>query len=482
MEEQTVYEKSVKGRQGFSFNTKEIQGKSAKDYLPEHLIRKQAAKLPELSEFDVVRHYTRLSQQNFAIDTNFYPLGSCTMKYNPRLNEEIASLDGFVATHPMQYQYTVQGNLSLLHGLGEMLKGITGMPGVTLQPAAGAHGEFTGLLMVRAYLTEQGNPRTKVIIPDSAHGTNPASAALCGYKVVTVKTGADGYINPDDVAKVMDEDVACFMITNPSTLGVFEKSIKKIADIVHNKGGLVYCDGANLNAIMGNVLISDLGVDCMHINLHKTFTTPHGGGGPGSGPVVVSQTLEPYLPIPVVYKNEDGRYVTDYKREKSIGRVKAFFGNFGMLVRAYTYIREMGKEGVKHISDMAVLNANYIRARLKDHYQLATDAPSMHEVVFSDKSLKGTGVKTLDIAKRLLEFGYHAPTVYFPITVSGAIMIEPTETESKSTLDAFCDAMIQIANECQESPDTVTQAPQNTFRKRLDEVKAFKEPILREAL
>lgn len=476
----TVFEKSVKGRQGFSFNTKEVNDAKAEQFVPKSLLRQQAVNLPELSELDVVRHFTRLSQKNYSIDTNFYPLGSCTMKYNPRINEETSSYDGFVATHPMQYQYTIQGNLQLMYDLGEMLKSITGMAGVTLQPAAGAHGEFTGLLMIRACLADRGDARKKVIIPDSAHGTNPASAQICGYQVVSIKTGADGYIDPAEVEKVLDEDVACFMITNPSTLGVFEKSIKKIADMVHNKGGLIYMDGANLNALLGNVRINDLGVDAMHINMHKTFTTPHGGGGPGSGPVVVSETLMPYLPVPFIYQNEKGRYVTDYNREKSIGRVRSFFGNFGMFVRAYTYIREMGWDGIKAVSDLAVLNANYIRARLKDHYSLAYAAPSLHEVIFSDKNFKASGVKTLDIAKRLLDFGFHAPTIYFPINVSGAIMIEPTETESKETLDRFCDVMIQIAEEIKSNPDTVKNSPVTTYRKRLDEVKAVKEPKLRE--
>ena len=449
----TVFEKSQKGRKGYSLNTKEIDKKSPSDFLPQNLLRKKQPHLPELSEFDVVRHYTRLSQRNYSIDTNFYPLGSCTMKYNPRVNEEMARLDGFVQTHPLQYQYTVQGNLALIYELGEQLKAITGMKGITLQPAAGAHGEFTGLLMIRAYHTDNGNPRKKIIIPDSAHGTNPSSANLCGYEVVTIKTGADGFMHPEDVERVMDEDVAGLMVTNPSTLGVFESNLKKVADIVHAKGGLVYCDGANLNAIMGKVRVVDLGVDCMHINLHKTFTTPHGGGGPGSGPVVVCAALEPYLPKPTITKENPTRYAADYNRPKSIGRVRAFYGNFGMFVRAYTYISELGHEGVKAVSEMAVLNANYIRKKLEPYYSIAFAAPSLHEAVFSDRSLKGTKIKTLDIAKRLLDFGFHAPTIYFPITVPGAIMIEPTETESKQTLDLFCDAMIQIAKEIKETPE-----------------------------
>lgn len=481
MEEETIFEKSRTGRTGFSFDTKEVDGKKASDFLPANLARKKAPHLPELTEFDVVRHYTRLSQQNYSIDTNFYPLGSCTMKYNPRINEEIASLPGFVFSHPMQYQYTIQGNLKLMHDLGELLKKITGMDAVTLQPAAGAHGEFTGLLMIRAYHTKNGNARSKVLIPDSAHGTNPSSAHLCGYKVVTVKTGDDGFMSPAEIERVMDEEVACLMVTNPSTLGIFEKNLKIISETVHRKGGLVYMDGANMNAVMGNVLVSNLGVDCMHFNLHKTFTTPHGGGGPGSGPVLVKKNLEPFLPKPVIRKEEGDKYFADYNRPDSVGRVRAFYGNFGMFVRAFTYICELGAAGVKQVSDMAVLNANYIRARLKDVYQLAfPQAPAMHEVVFSDKNFKTTGVRTLDIAKRLLDYGYHAPTIYFPVSVSGAIMIEPTETESKETLDAFCDTMLKIADDIKKDPKEFGEAPRKTFRRRLDEVKAVKEPKLRE--
>lgn len=479
--EKTVFEKSKKGRQGYSFNFTELEHVTKEDLIPKELCRKNPAQLPELSELDVVRHYTRLSHKNYSIDTNFYPLGSCTMKYNPRINEDMASLDGFVKTHPMQYQYTIQGNLRLMYELGELLKGITGMQGVSLQPCAGAQGEFTGLLMIRAYHTANGNPRKKVIIPESAHGTNPASAALCGYDVVTVKCNEDGLMDPQELEKVLDDEVACLMVTNPSTLGIFESHIKTIANMVHGHGGLVYCDGANLNAILGQVQVADLGVDCMHINLHKTFTTPHGGGGPGSGPVVVSEALLPYLPVPFI--NKDGeRYTTDYNRPDSIGRVRAFFGNFGMFVRAYTYIREMGKEGLKQISDMAVLNANYIRAKLQNHLSVSYPSPTLHEVIFSDATFKDSKVKTLDIAKRLLDFGFHAPTIYFPITVSGALMIEPTETESQETLDAFCDAMIHILTEVKENPQMVIDAPHTTQLKRLNEVKAAREPKLREVL
>lgn len=481
LEEKTIYEISKPSRQGYSLNVSEVENKSAQDFLPKTVLREKPARLPELAELDVVRHYTRLSQQNYSIDTHFYPLGSCTMKYNPRINEEMSELKGFMATHPMQYQYTIQGNMQLMYELGEMLQTITGMDAVTLQPAAGAHGELTGILMIRAYHTANGNARSKIIIPDSAHGTNPSSAHMAGYKIVTVKTGPDGMMNPDDVRQVMDEEVACIMLTNPSTLGIFESRVQEITQIVHDKGGLVYCDGANLNAVMGVVRMGDLGVDCMHINLHKTFTTPHGGGGPGSGPVVIKKCLQPFLPNPTISRQGD-KYVFNFRHEKSIGRVRAFYGNFGMFVRAYTYIRELGPEGIRKVAQLAVLNANYLRALLKNKYSLAFESPSMHEVVFSDKFLTGTDVKTMDLAKRLLDLGYHAPTVYFPISVKGAIMIEPTETTNKETLDEFAQVMNQVAEEAKTNPELLKNSPQTTFRKRLDEVYAVKNLKLRETL
>ena len=477
-EEKTIFERSVKGRKGYSLNTREIDHKKVEDYLPENLRRAKNLNLPEVTEFDVVQHFTRLSQQNFAIDTNFYPLGSCTMKYNPRINEEVANLSGFVNVHPLQYQYTAQGSIRLMYELGVLLNAITGMDAVSLQPCAGAQGELTGILMMRAYHEAKGNPRSKVIIPDSAHGTNPSSAQMAGYQVVTVKTDKDGIMNPQAVAEVMDEEVACLMMTNPSTLGVFEKNVKEICDIVHEKGGLVYCDGANFNAIMGQTSIKDLGFDCMHINLHKTFTTPHGGGGPGSGPVVVRECLEPFLPKPVIVQNEN-KFEFDFNRPQSIGRVRAFYGNFGMFVRAYTYIRELGGKGIQDVSAMAVLNANYVRAKLQEKFSLAYQADTMHEVVFSDKFLKEHKVKTLDFAKRILDYGMHAPTVYFPIMVSGALMIEPTETTNKDTLDEFCEIMLKILDEAKDNPDLLKQAPHHMFRKRLDEVKALKQPKLK---
>ncbi len=458
-EEKTVFEQSVAGRIGFSLPSSEVSRAAP---LPENLARKSPAELPELSEADVVRHYTRLSSLNYNKDAGFYPLGSCTMKYNPKVADATSALDGFINTHPYQPIGTVNGNIQIMMELEQMLAEISGMDAVTLQPAAGAHGELTGMLVIRAYHTANGNPRKKVIIPDSAHGTNPASTAICKYDVVEVKSNEDGILTPEAVSAVMDEDVAAIMITNPNTLGIFEKHIKEIADIVHSKGGLVYMDGANLNALMGISKPGDFGVDVMHFNLHKTFATPHGGGGPGAGPIGVKNILKPFLP----------------GGEKSIGRVKAFYGNFGVLVRAYTYIREMGAAGLKRATEMAVLNSAYIRERLKGHYHLPYSGSSLHECVFSDKLQNENGVKTLDIAKRLMDYGFHPPTVYFPLIVHGAIMIEPTETESKSECDSFCDAMIKIAEESKTDPEKVKTAPHTTYRKRIDEVRAVKNPCL----
>lgn len=472
--EDILFEKTSPGRMGYSLPKSDVDEKLK---LSSELLRQDVPVLPELSELDVIRHYTRLSQWNYSIDTGFYPLGSCTMKYNPKVNEEAARMSGFLKIHPAQDASTLQGALQLMYELQNDLAAISGMDVVTLQPAAGAHGEFTGLLMIRAYHTQRGNPRSKIIIPDTAHGTNPASAALCNYKVVQIKSGKDGVITPEAVAEVMDEEVAALMLTNPNTLGLFEKNIAEIAKIVHDKGGLVYCDGANQNALLGNARVGDMGVDVLHFNLHKTFTTPHGGGGPGCGPVAVKKILEPYLPVPVI-RREGDQFLLDENCPQSVGKVRAFFGNFGMMVRAYTYIREMGPEGLKGVSDMAVLNANYIKAKLKDHYHLAYEGTCMHESVFSDKKQQEFGVKTMDIAKRLMDYGFHPPTVYFPLVVPGALMIEPTETESLETIDLFCDAMIKIAEEAKANPDILHDAPHVTSHKKLDEVRAVKEQIL----
>ena len=466
--EPTLFELSSPGRTGYSLPKCDVPEVAPDAVIPEKYLRAKAAGLPELSEFDVVRHYTRLSQWNYSIDTVFYPLGSCTMKYNPRINEEVARFSGFALTHPYQEEEFMQGNLQVMYELSQYLSEISGMDACTLQPSAGAHGEFTGLLMIRSYHESRGNPRKKVLIPDSAHGTNPASAHICGYQVVTVKTGKDGLLQPETVAPLLDDEVACLMVTNPSTLGLFEKNIRKIAEL----------DGANMNALMGVTRLGEMGVDCMHFNLHKTFTTPHGGGGPGCGPVAVKKILEPFLPVPVVVK-EGEKFHLDTKRPQSIGRVRAFFGNFGMFVRAYTYIRELGPDGIRRTCEMAVLNANYLRARLKDVLTLAYEQPSLHEVIFSDRFLKDTGIKTLDVAKRLIDYGFHPPTVYFPLIVAGALMIEPTETENKGTLDAFVEAVKKIVAEVKANPDLLTTAPHDTPVRRLDEVKAVREPKLR---
>lgn len=461
---------------------------SQKRKIPTHLKRTQPARLPQLSELEVIRHFTRLSQWNFSIDTNFYPLGSCTMKYNPRINEEVARYTGFAHVHPLQPVSTIQGCLQLMYELEQYLAEIAGLDAVTLQPAAGAHGELTGVLVMRAYLNAQGNPRKKILVPDSAHGTNPATCSMAEYDVVQLRTGKDGRVAASAVAQVMTEDVAGLMMTNPNTLGLFETEIKEICDIVHAKGGLVYGDGANMNALMGQARPGDLGIDMIHYNLHKTFTTPHGGGGPGSGPLAVKGHLEKFLPIPRVRKVEDGsqvsegstlQYVLDYNCPNSIGRVRAFQGNFAMLVRAYTYIREMGPEGLKRATEMAVLNANYIKARLKDYYFLPYGEGTMHEVVFSDKKFKETHVTTLDIAKRLMDYGFHSPTIYFPLVVFGALMMEPTETESKEELDRYCDTLIKIAEEALKNPELVKKAPHHTRLRRLDEAKAARDLKLR---
>lgn len=477
--EPTMLKKSIAGRKGYRLSRLSENLPALSECLPEGQLRKQPARLPELSEPEVVRHFTRLSRRNFSIDTEFYPLGSCTMKHNPRINEWAARQDGFVESHPYDSAELVQGNLALMKALEDYLAEISGLHAVSLQPAAGAHGELTGLFLIRAYHEARGNPRQKILIPDSAHGTNPSSAAICNYQVVPLKTGPGGYLEAKTVAEAMDETVAGIMITNPNTLGIFEKELPQIADIVHARGGLVYGDGANTNAIMGKVRMGDLGVDVMHFNLHKTFTTPHGGGGPGSGPVAVRECLEPYLPIPVI-RRKDNHFIFDTDRPKSIGRVRAFYGNFGMLVRAFTYIREMGPEGLKRVSELAVLNANYIRSRLEGPYHIPYPGRSLHEVVFSDKNQLANGIKTLDIGKRLIDYGFHPPTIYFPLVVKGALMIEPTETESLQTLDRFCDAMLAIAAEAQTSPDLILNAPQTTPVKRVDETLAARQPILSE--
>lgn len=466
-----IFELSREGRVGYSLPESDVPvGK-----LPSYVLRKEPARLPEVSELDLMRHYTRLSHENFGVENGFYPLGSCTMKYNPKINEVTARLDGFANIHPFQPPEHVQGALQLMYELQEDLKVITGMDAVSLQPAAGAHGEWTGLMMVRAYHEKNGDTkRTKVIVPDSAHGTNPSSAHIAGYDVVSIPTTEDGLVDVEALRANVGEDTAALMLTNPSTLGLFEKDIVAIAEIVHEAGGLVYYDGANLNAILAKTSPGIMGFDIVHLNLHKTFSAPHGGGGPGAGPVGVKEHIKPFLPVPRVEKNSKG-YVLNADYPDSIGRVKGYYGNFGVLVRAYTYIRTMGPIGLRKVSESAVLHANYLAARLKDAYDLPYDQFCKHEFVLSGKNQKKLGVRTVDIAKRLLDYDFYAPTVYFPLIVEEAIMIEPTDTESKQTLDAFADAMLQIAEEVKETPELVLEAPHNKPVRRLDEARAARQ-------
>jgi glycine dehydrogenase subunit 2 len=438
-------------------------------------------RLPEVGELDTIRHFTHLAQRNFSIDSVFYPLGSCTMKYNPRINEDVARLPGIAHVHPLQPDETVQGSLRIMYELQQLLTAITGFSAATLQPAAGAQGELAGMLMMRAYHLERGDTkRRKVLVPDSAHGTNPATAAMCGFLSVSIPSDANGDIDLAKLEAELDDTVVGLMLTNPNTLGLFEKKLRAVTEAVHRVGGLVYGDGANLNAILGIVKPATMGFDCLHINVHKTFSTPHGSGGPGAGPVVVNERLEPFLPAPLVVQDPDGTFRLDFDRPKSVGRLKGFQGHFGILARGLTYIRMHGAEGLRTLSETAVLNANYLRALLLDAYDVAYDRSCMHEFVLSGQRQKANyGVRTLDIAKRLLDFGIHPPTIYFPLIVDEAIMIEPTEGESKATLDHFAAVMHQIARECSESPEVVRAAPQYQVVGRLDEVTAARKPVLR---
>lgn len=477
--EKLIFEISSPGRKGWSLPKWDAAGTDINSLIPAESLRRDGAAMPEVSELDCVRHFTRLSQLNYSVDTNFYPLGSCTMKYNPKINEKIASMQQFAGLHPYQPETSVQGMLEVLYETEQALCKICGMDAFTLQPAAGAHGELTGMLIVRAYHTSKGNPRKKVVIPDSAHGTNPASAALCGYEVVTVASDETDRVDMKALKAVMDEEVAVLMLTNPNTLGLFEKNIKEIADLVHKAGALLYLDGANLNALLGITRPGDTGFDICHVNLHKTFSTPHGGGGPGSGPVGVKSHLADFLPVPRI-KMKRNKLTMDYDAKKSIGRVRAFYGNIGVIIRAYCYIRSLGGDGLRDATIEAVLNANYLKARLSKDYQLAADdEPCMHEFVLTGKDKKEFGVKTLDIAKRLLDYGFYAPTIYFPLIVEEAIMIEPTETESKETLDSFAETMIKIAGEARSEAALLTGAPHKTPVRRLDEVLAARELNLR---
>lgn len=474
-----IFELSTSGRVGYSLPEMDIPEVNLDDLIPADYLRAEEPNLPEVSELDIMRHYTALSKRNHGVDSGFYPLGSCTMKYNPKINENVARIAGFAHIHPLQDESSVQGALELMYDLQEHLIEITGMDEVTLQPAAGAHGEWTGLMLIRAFHEANGDvKRTKVIVPDSAHGTNPASATVAGFETITVKSDENGLVDLNDLRSVVGEDTAALMLTNPNTLGLFEENILEMAQIVHEAGGKLYYDGANLNAVLSKARPGDMGFDVVHLNLHKTFTGPHGGGGPGSGPVGVKKDLIPYLPKPVVTK-KDGEFVLDYDRPLSIGRVKPYYGNFGINVRAYTYIRTMGPDGLKAVTEYAVLNANYMMRRLEPYFDLPFNRHCKHEFVLSGKRQKKLGVRTLDIAKRLLDFGYHPPTIYFPLNVEECIMIEPTETESKETLDAFIEAMIQIAKETEENPEIVQEAPHTTVVGRLDETTAARKPILR---
>ena len=472
LNEPLLWEKGKRGRRGFSMPARDV------DHFPvDSGLEGDGPDFPDLSEVDVVRHYTRLSQWNFGVDTGMYPLGSCTMKYNPKTNERQAALPGFAGAHPLVPLGLSQGVLRLMFELEKFLAEITGMDAVSLQPAAGAHGELAGMLIIHAFHRSRGNQRSKIIVPDTAHGTNPASAALCSYRSVPVVSNEKGILSVESVKEVMDEDTAGIMITNPNTLGLFEENLRAIAEAVHAKGGLVYCDGANMNAVMGVVQMGRIGADLMHLNLHKTFSTPHGGGGPGSGPICVKEHLTPVLPVPRVVM-ENGRYelLDDYPQ--SVGRLHAFNGNFGVMVKAYSYILSMGAENLKRASQLAVLNANYIKEKLRGTLHLAYDRPCMHECVFSDHLQSEDRVTTLDMAKRLMDYGFHPPTVYFPLVVHGAIMMEPTETESKEDLDLYIEAFKAIVKEAQESPDLLYEAPVKCKVKRLDETLAARKPCL----
>jgi glycine cleavage system P protein (glycine dehydrogenase) subunit 2 len=475
-----IYERSQAGRRASAIPRPE--GLPAPD-VPEELRRTEPPRLPEVPEFELVRHFTELSTRNFGIDTGFYPLGSCTMKYNPRVNERLVALPGFAQLHPHQEEEGAQGALELEWRLQEILAEVTGLDAVSLQPAAGSQGELTGLMLVRAYFDERGESaqRRKVVIPDTAHGTNPASVTMAGYELTPVRTDARGNVDVDDLRTKVDEKTAALMLTNPSTLGLFDENIEEIERVFHGAGALMYYDGANLNAVCGISRPGDMGFDIVHINLHKTFSQPHGGGGPGGGPIAVRKVLEPYLPVPAVIRRDDGRFGLDFDRPKSIGKVRGFTGPFGVFVRSYAYMRMYGPR-LREMSEAAVLNANYLLARLKDAYDLPFDRLCMHEFVLSARALKRDhGVTALDVAKRLMDYGFHPPTIYFPLIVAEALMIEPTETETKETLDAFCEAMLAIVREAAENPELLKEAPHHRPVRRLDEVRAAKNPIVKYA-
>ncbi|MFV3011009.1 aminomethyl-transferring glycine dehydrogenase subunit GcvPB [Clostridium botulinum] len=474
-----IFELSSEGRKGYKLPNLDVPEVELSELLPKNLLREDEIDLPEVSEVDVVRHYTALSNKNYTVDNGFYPLGSCTMKYNPKINEDMAALSGFSKIHPLQDENISQGALELMYDLKGKLCEITGLDDFTLQPAAGAHGEYTGLLIIKAYHEKRGDTkRTKIIVPDSAHGTNPASASVAGFDIVEIKSGEDGRVSIEELKKVLNDEIAGLMLTNPSTLGLFEKDIKLISELVHEAGGLLYYDGANLNAIMGIARPGDMGFDVCHLNMHKTFSTPHGGGGPGSGPVGVKKHLAKFLPVPTVEKEND-KFILDYNREDSLGKIRSLYGNFGVMVKAYTYILTMGKEGLKSASENAVLNANYIKESLREYYNIGKDDICKHEVILSTLKENPHHIATLDIAKRLIDYGVHPPTVYFPLIIEEALMIEPTESESKETVDEFIDAMKKIAVEAKENPELLHEAPVTAPVRRLDQVKAARKPILR---
>lgn len=473
-----LFEIGKKGRLAVNIPECDVPEEEITTLIPQEFLRKNPAALPEISQLDLMRHYTELSQRNFGVDSGFYPLGSCTMKYNPKVNEDICRYPGFALLHPLQQPETVQGALELLYTMEQYLAEISGMDAITMQPVAGAHGELTGLKLIRAYHRKRGENRNKVIVPDSAHGTNPASAAVCGLDIVEIKSNEDGSINLEALRKAAGPDTAALMLTNPSTLGLFETQIEEIASIVHHAGGLLYYDGANANAIMGIVRPGDMGFDVVHFNLHKTFATPHGGGGPGSGPVGVKSSLIPFLPTPII-TFDGNRYGLDHHRPQSIGKVHSFYGNFGIIVRAYAYIRALGPDGLRQASQDAVLNANYCLSQLKKVYYAPFSRFCMHECIVTSKEQTQYGIRTLDIAKRLLDYGYHPPTIYFPMIVEEALMIEPTDTESKETLDGFITVMKTIAQEAKEDASKLKSAPHKTVVGRLDETLAARKPVVR---
>jgi glycine dehydrogenase subunit 2 len=474
---QTIFELSRPDRRGCTLPSLDTPEEKIEDFIPEKYLRKTPLPLPEVSQRDIVMHFTNISNKNYNIDKGFYPLGSCTMKYNPKINEDVANFNGFKNLHPYQDLSTVQGALQLMAELEEMLAEITGMDQISLHPAAGAHGELAGLMIIKQYHQTRGESfRNKIIVPDSAHGTNPASAKVCGFEVVEIPSNKKGKVDLTSLKKVLNQETAGLMLTNPNTLGLFEDEMKEISSLVHDTGGLLYYDGANMNAIMGITRPGDMGFDVVHLNLHKTFSTPHGGGGPGSGPIGVKKILAPFLPLPIVRKEQDS-FILDYDCPHSIGKIKNFYGNFGMMVRAYTYILSMGAEGLKEASETAVLNANYLKEILKEYYTLPMDSLCKHEFVLS--GLKNNKeVSTLDIAKRIIDYGFHPPTIYFPLIIENAMMIEPTETESQETLDLFAKALISIAKEATENPEILKVAPIHTPVRRLDEAKAARVPLL----